>query len=177
MTLYALLLMLGGVCAQDEAPRFTDVLIEKPFDAYLRAQPVLMELAGAKLIRLPDGKKLVLGVASTPLRNSSAEDRLRAELVCRTRALVNILGEKQGVVIAHSEESEKKVTVIVDRDGKKESKTTSQYLDVTRAKLEGTVRDFPIVGRWKSSDGKIFYLAIGGILDARGQRVTPPGAK
>jgi len=32
-------------------------------------------------------------------------------------------------------------------------------------------RDMPVVGRWKSKDGAIFYLAIGVLLDAKGQRV------
>jgi hypothetical protein len=177
MTVNALCLVLGALCGQSDPPRFTDVQIEKPFDTYLQAQPVLMELAGAKVIRLPDGNKLVIGVASTPIRNDSAEDRARAELVCKTRALVHILGEEQGVVIAHSEEIDKKVTVVVDRDGKRKTRTTSQYLDVTRAKLEGTVKDFPVVGSWKSGDGKVYYLAIGGILNARGERVPPKDVK
>jgi hypothetical protein len=39
--------------------------------------------------------------------------------------------------------------------------------------LEGWTRDFPVVGRWKSADGRLSYLAIGGIIDARGEPVAP----
>ncbi len=41
--------------------------------------------------------------------------------------------------------------------------------------MEGITKDMPVVGRWKSKDGKVFYLAIGTILDKSGEVVEEEG--
>jgi hypothetical protein len=173
---FVLTALLVGL-AEEERPRFRDVEIEKPFDTYLRANPLLMSVTGAKVIRLPDGKRMVVGVASTPLRDGSAKDRKRAETVCKNRALVNILAEKKGVQVAHVEQVKKTVTVVLEPGGKEKAKSVSEYLEMTRSKVEGVVRDFPVIGRWKSADGGLYYLAIGGVLDKNGRVVEWKGPK
>jgi hypothetical protein len=167
----ALLYLLTMICGQEKEPQFLDVLIEKPFDAFLQAHPLLMSDEGAKIMRRSDGTVLVIGVASTPVRDGSAQDRKRAELVCRSRALASILSEKQGVVVAHVEKAGSSQTVVIDADGKKKTKAVREYLEVTRGRLDGVVPDFDVVGRWKSGDGKLYYYAVGGIVDAKCQRV------
>src|SRR5262249_817721 len=142
-TMYVLILAALVGLADDDRPKFRDVEISKPFDVYLRANSLLMSVTGAKIIRLPDGKRMIVGVASTPIRDGSAKDLKRAETVCKNRALANILAEKKGVQVAHVEKVEKKVTVVLAPDGKEKAKTVSQYLEMTRSKVEGVVRDFP----------------------------------
>jgi hypothetical protein len=159
------------ICAQQKEPQFLDVLIEKPFDAFLQAHPLLMSDDGAKIMRRKDGTVLVIGVASTPVRDGSARDRKRAELVCRSRALASILSEKQGVVVAHMETAGSSTTVVIDADGKKKTKAVREYLETTSGRLEGVVPDFDLVGRWKSGDGKLYYYAVGGVVDAKCNRV------
>ena len=51
-----------------ETKKFSDIEIEKPFDTYLLANPLLMEVTGAKLIQLPNGNQVVIAVASTVRR-------------------------------------------------------------------------------------------------------------
>jgi hypothetical protein len=167
-----LILTAALLCGQDQDPRFKDVEIEKPFDSYLLAHPLLMDVAGAKIVKLSDGKILVVGVAYTPIRDNSPADRRRRDTVCKNRALANILGEKKNVLIAHVEKVEKKDVVVIDKQGKASDQRVSEYFEMTQSKLEGVVRDFPVVGRWKSGDGKLYYLAIGAVLDAKGERVT-----
>jgi len=159
------------ICAQQKEPQFLDVLIEKPFDTFLQAHPLLMSDEGAKIVRRPDGTVLVIGVASTPVRDGSAKDRKRAELVCRTRALASILSEKQGVLVAHVEKAGSSQTVVIDADGKRKTKAVREYLDVTSSHLDGIVPDFDVIGRWKSADRKLYYYAVGGILDAKCNRI------
>jgi hypothetical protein len=175
MPVFILVALVGF--ADEDQPKFRDVEINKPFDVYLRANSLLMSVTGAKIIQLPDGKRMIVGVASTPIRDGSARDRKRAETVCKNRALANILAEKKGVQVAHVEQVKKKVTVVLAPDGKEKAKTVSQYLEMTRSKVEGVVRDFPVVGRWKSADGGLYYLAIGGVLDAKGRLVQWKGSK
>jgi hypothetical protein len=175
--MHALILLALTAVADDDSPKFRDVEIDKAFDVYLRANPLLMSVTGAKILRLPDGKRMVLGVASTPIRDGSAKDRKRADTVCKNRALANIVAEKKGVQIAHVEQVDKKVTVTLAPNGKEKAKTVSEYLEMTRSRVEGVVRDFPVVGRWKSADGGLYYLAIGGVLDAKGRVVEWKGPK
>jgi hypothetical protein len=54
--------------------QFSEVNIVKPFDVYLLSNPLLMEVAGAKIIRLANGNQVILGVASTVLEDRSSTD-------------------------------------------------------------------------------------------------------
>ena len=149
------------------ADKFSDVQIAKPFEHYLLASPLLMESAGAKVIKLPQSRSLVVAVASTVLKDDSAKERLRAEKVCRVKALAALVQEKKGVQVFHTEESTDR-TVIVNVDGKEHGKSVSEFLEVTKTKVQGIAKDMPVVGRWKSKDGEVFYLAIGGVVDKKG---------
>jgi hypothetical protein len=170
-----LLLSLGA--GAGEVPgldKFSAIEIEKPFDTYLRANPLLMEVSGAKVIRLKNGNRVVLAVASTVLKNDSAAERLRAEKVCRVKALASVVAEKQGVQVAHLEQVKDR-TVIVIENGKETAKSVEEVLQVTRTKVEGITRDMPVVGRWKSKDGTVFYLALGVVCDKKGEPVPRAG--
>ena len=161
-------LMLGA--EPSTADSFSDVRIEKPFDRYLLANRLLMESAGAKVIKLPEERSLVVAVASTVLKDNSTRERLRAEKVCRVKAFAALVQEQKGVQVFHTEESTDK-TVIVNVDGKEHGRTVSKYLEITKSRVEGIAKDMPVVGRWKSKDGDVFYLAIGGIINKDGNLV------
>src|SRR5213080_4180865 len=93
------LVLLGALiaAAADGAAPFRAVEIDPRFEGYLRANPLLMEVPGAKVIRLDNGNQMVLAVASTVMKGDSAEERLRAEKVCKIKALASVVAEKEGV--------------------------------------------------------------------------------
>ena len=169
----AILSLLLAFClvGDGKESHFSEVELEEPFSAYLKANPLLMELTGAKVILLKDGRRMVLGVASTAIKDGTAKDRLRVEKVCRTKALAAVVAEKKGVQVAREERLEERTVVVVE-DRKESAKTVSDLLEVTRTRVEGIARDMPVVGRWKSSDGEVFYLAIGVILDLKGEPIS-----
>lgn len=167
---FFLLSALATVAADPVATRFTDIDIEAPFKGYLLANPLLMEVTGAKVIRLPGGRQVILGVASTVLKDQSARERLRAEKVCRVKALASVLAEKKGVQVAHVEQVREK-TVITLEDGKEKGKSVEEVLQITRMKVEGIVKDMPVVGRWMSQERDVYYLAIGVVCDKRGEPI------
>lgn len=164
-----------GVCCllatigADPQPRsiFRDVEIEAEFEPYLTSHRLLMEVAGSKVIRLADGSHVVIAVGSTVLKDPSAKERLRAEKVCRVKALASLVAQKQGIQIAHTEEV-KEETVIVLENAKERATSVMEVLEITKSKVEGITRDMPVIGRWRSKDGETFYLAIGAILDKEG---------
>ena len=166
--LFVPILILGA--EPSAAETFSDVRIDKPFDSYLLANPLLMESTGAKVIKLSKKRSLVMAVASTVLKDNSPREKLRAEKVCRVKALAALVQEQKGVQVFHTEESMDR-TVIVNVDGKEHGKSVSDFLEVTKTKVQGIAKDMPVVGRWKSKEGDVFYLAIGGIVDKNGDVV------
>jgi len=161
------LVLAGTPVAAQEPGRFREVEIDKAFAPYLLSSPLLMEIAGAKVIRLRSGNQLVIGVGATPIGDGSAKDRLRAELVCRSKALASIVAEKEGVTVAHVERLREK-TVVVIQDGKEKARSVSDLLQVTQSQASGIARGMAVVGRWKSADGQIFYLALAVLCDKSG---------
>ena len=124
-----------------------------------------MEVTGAKIIRLPNSKKVVvIAVASTALNDNSAKERLRAQKVCKVKALASVVAEKQGVQVARVERLEDRTVVKLDKTGPKET-SVSDLLQITRTRVKGITKDMPVVGTWKSKDGDVFYLAIGAMVD------------
>ena len=156
-------------------PRVTSIQADPPFDKYLLANPILLEVPGFKLIRLKGGGKVILSVASTEMKDDSASERVRAERVCRLKATVGSLKEKQGILIAHAETlDDGKVTVAISTENASSSDGLETLKQMTSAKVEGIVKEMPPVGRWRSPDGKIFFLATGVILDANGDPLAMP---
>ena len=150
---------------------FRDISVEPPFDAVLFGNVLLMETTGAKVIRLPDGRRMIVAVGSTVVKDDSAKERLRAEVVCRTKALASVVAEKNGVQVVRVERIEE-TTVVKIEDGKETATSVSDFLQLTRAKVEGVAKGMPLVGRWNSKDGTVCYFAFGAILDAN-ERSTP----
>ena len=163
-------------CAATEPPGFTDVQIEKPFAKFLKADPLLMEVTGAKVIRHKDGRTILLAVASTVLKDDSAAERLRAEKVCRIKALAAMVAEQKGVWVCHTELLNDVTTIVIDSKGE-EATSVSELLKTTKTKVEGITKDMPVVGRWKSKKGDVFYLAIGSILKENGEVEQPDNLK
>jgi hypothetical protein len=112
----------------------------------------------------------VLAVASTVLKDNSPDERLRADKVCKAKAFAYLVQEQKGVQVFHVEESKDK-TVVVNVNGKEHGTSLSESLEVTKTKVEGIAKDMPVVGRWKSKEGDVFYLAIGGIINKKGEIV------
>lgn len=153
-----------GVKIVDKPSPFAKVKIDPEFAEYLLADPLLMEVEGAKVLRLQDGRLLVLGVASAALGDGTAADRRRAETVCRNRALAHIVAEKTGVQVARVETLDRKTVVVVDPQGGERAESVADYLEKTQSLVRGTSRDFPVVGRWTSADGTLYSVAVGGFV-------------
>ena len=154
--------------ARDRLAKFRNIEIEADFESYLTSNRLLMEVTGAKVIRRKDGTSVVIAVGSTVLNDDSAKERLRAEKVCRVKALASVVAEKQGIQVAHTEELKEETVTILD-ETKERASSVMELLQITKTKVEGMTRDMPVIGHWRSADGETFYLAIGAIIDRNGK--------
>ncbi len=156
------------VVADDE--KFTDVQIDKQFRETLTSNPLLMETPGAKIIKIKETNFLLLGIASTVLKDESPTERLRAEQVCKIKALREVVASTHGVQISSLQKSEDRNVVVIDKEGAKTS-TVSEFLQITTERVKGIAKDMAVIGRWKSKDGSVFFLAVGKLVDRQGKRV------
>jgi hypothetical protein len=163
----------AGVTVVERPAGFANLQLDPEFADTLTADPLLMEVEGAKVIRLDAGldamsdetrRLLVLGVASSVLEDGSAADRKRAETIARNRAYAHIVAEKKGLTVARSETIAKKKTVTIEEDGRETGASVAEYLETTQAGVRGMTKGFPIIGRWTSADGTLLYVAVGGVI-------------
>jgi len=172
--MYAVVIVTSLLMASDAglSQRFSEVEIDDVFRPYLVSNRLLMDVAGAKIIRLRDGRSVVISVASTVLKDKSAKDRLRAERVCRTKALANIVAEQNDVQVSRMEILGEESRIVNDANGESGA-SVSEMLQVTKSKVSGIAKDMPVIGRWKSKEGDVLYLAIGAIVNKDGEVVVP----
>lgn len=140
-----------------------------PFDMYLKADPILLQYGGARVIVLPESNKvMIVSVAFTAVKDNSGADRLRMEKVCHQKALAGLLTEKQGLKVKYALETRDSTTSVFD-DGREQTASLETMLETTSAQAEGFVRDLPVVGSWCSDDGQLFFMAIGGVSQRIGK--------
>ena len=161
--LFLLLLLLPLWIVAEESPLFTDIIISKDYEQYLLADKLLMTVCGAKIFKV-NGKIMVVSVASTAIKDSSAQDRLRQIDVCKARATAQILTARDGIQVVTFSKVEEK-TVISIENSKETGQTVIEMLNITKTTAEGYVRYFSVIGTWKSDNKDTFYLAIGGVIE------------
>ena len=172
------LLVLGSVSARisygDDkntySAKFSRVEIEPKFREILTANPLLMEVTGAKIIKLPEGQTMIVAVASTVLKDNSATQLLKAEKTCKTKALASVVSETEGVQVAHQELLDEKVIIVFDGENER-SEELSKYVRTTRIVAKGHAKGMIVVGKWYSKDEEVLYLAMATILDKNGETV------
>ncbi len=148
---------------QLKTPAFKDVQIDKPFETFLRANLLLMDLGGGAVVEDGPGEMYLIGVAKTLLKDGSPADVLRAERVSTLKARTAAVGERDGARITYLKRVEDRVVIVKDTEGEK-SNSVSERVKLISESIEGIAKDLPIVGRWNSSDGKALYIAVGGRL-------------
>lgn len=156
--------------APAEAPRFRDERIDPAYAPYLRAAPLVMELGGAAVADAGNGERVVLGVAKTVLGTGDAEDLVRAERVCLLKAKAAVVADREGTTVTYLKTVADKVVVVSDAAGERVA-SSSGRVTLTREQAAGVAKGLSVVGRWRSADGRAFYLAVGGRFDAAGRPV------
>jgi len=149
---------------QVKQPPFINVHINPPFKKVLLNDPLLMQISGAKIIRLKSGKTMIVGVASTNIANKSVDQRVAADRILRVKAdreIIQLTGEVQIAV----EEIIDDKTVIVIKDGKETAQLVERYREIIKATITQKTKSLPFVGRWYSADGDRLFYAVGAIID------------
>jgi hypothetical protein len=159
--------ILASASTVSAADRFVDVEIETPFAEALTKHRLLMSAAGAKIIVLPDGRRLVIAVGQTPYNeNASAADRLAMLTVVKVNALREAAARDASIQVVNVEKSLESSRVETVDGVEARGAAISEYLSMTEASFAATVRGMRPVGQWYSRERDMLYLAMGVELPA-----------
>ena len=160
--IFGFTLMAGSVCLA-EFDSFSNVQIEDSFRPFLAANPLMMEMAGAKVVKFEDGSRLLLAVGCTDARPNSPQEQMRRRTVGRAKAQAQLTTELAGVHVSTSSKFSEQSVITVE-NGVENGISLSESLEVTESKAKAIIPGLPVIGTWMSNDGGLFYLAIGKIF-------------
>jgi hypothetical protein len=157
--IYFVWLVTCCVAPADDGPVIREALLTPGFDGILRADPTLLQSGGANLIET-DGTQYFVAVGFASVLGDSPAERLRQLQVARIRAL-KVASEFIGTTIVTSEQKFSDTTTVTNINGVKSSGTQKLLEETTVAKIKALIKAPPVVGTWKSGDGKLYFYAIG----------------
>lgn len=143
--------------------RFSNIRIQPGYLDCLLADEPVMELGGARVYALPDGRRYLISVGSTVVKPDSPKELLRRERVAMAKAKANLQklsGVKVTSIVNHSGHAR----IVEDSDGGVRHESIEELFDCTHEKVHGLVARLPRVGEWYSRDGTVYYVAIGVVL-------------
>jgi len=156
----------GDVQERPSAPAWPDTITDIKIcdgetEAILRRHPFFIETGGAKILRLENGKALIIAIGMTDAAKPPVSRRTIAENKARAALVSQVNGIK---VFTEKRLDEKTVS---NMSGKGEaafeiSESTERIRSISAGKIQG----LEVVGTWVLKDGNQFCLAIGRIIAA-----------
>jgi hypothetical protein len=159
----AMLLCTTAAVFSEQPTELRDASIEKGFEPVLMQLPIIVREGGAAVVDTAAGRYFV-AVGVTDVRGESSEDTLRHLRVGQIQAQKVTVSYIEGTKIV-SEEKLVEKTTILNKDGKKSVEVLKTLDQTTATAVKGTLKSLPGIGTWKSTDGKLFFYAIGKKLD------------
>lgn len=153
-----LLLSYLNICISflNDKTQFLEINITPPFDLIILKNSLLMEFGGVIIAERAGKTTLFIGISKTDLKKAGED----GEKVGKVKADALILGEINGVNIAYIKE----VNTTSETETSNQNtinKSVETRVKTYQEKVKGSIKGFPVVGKWKSSDGRYLYIAIG----------------
>ena len=146
-----------ALAANDEVP--LNAVIEPEFIDALRADPMLLHYGGAKVVETHN-KRYFIAVGVTSAGSDSPQEKLRQIRVGRLQAIKASAEFIQETKVKAQEKFTEESTVS-HVDEKKNGTSTKVFEESTLTQIEAVLKVPPQIGSWKSSDGGLFFYAIG----------------
>ena len=156
-TLILLILTVFTAAASNELP--VDAVVEPAFVDALQADPTLLHDGGAKVIETHN-QRYFIAVGVTSAGSDSPQEKLRQIRVGRIQAIKATAEFVQQTRIKAQEKFTEESTVS-RADGRKNGTSTKIFEESTLTQIEALLKVPPQIGSWKSSDGQLFFYAIG----------------
>lgn len=162
-----LLLLVVSVCnLHAKEATFTDVEIEESFKSLITADKMMMDFGGVRMVEKPDGTKFLYAIAYT-----KNKDRMKQRVIAKSKAYRDLVAHLNGVKIEANKKLNKVKTITTDADGGVTYTIVKSIDETIVTEVKGQIKALPVVGTWKSSDGSMYYLAVGVVLNKAGKVV------
>ena len=169
ITLYQLLFLCSLAAASPQD--FPDFKAASPEGAALLAKsPMLLESDGGSIIRMSDGRLIILGVGSVGVKKvaleESGKEKIRQRTVAENKARAKLLAQVKAVHVQSTTRSESKVKII-QQNGQEFAETSDTLDEEIIAKVSGVISELELLATWFSPERDIFYLALWKIINPR----------
>ncbi len=167
LTLIGSGLFLDQKRALSEKLAFEDVQIRPPFRNALLSDPVFMRRGGARVVVCSADERLILSVGKVLVEpgESTVELTRKGEMQARAALLEFSNGAELRRYQSHKETTER-------MPGDSGALSVSSFFGIAQSKVEGKIRQLPVVGTWRSHDSKFLYIAVGAAVDRSGRHIT-----
>jgi len=136
----------------------------------LSKNPTLLESDGGTIIRMSDGRLIILGVGSVSVKKvateESGKEKIRQRTVAENKARAKLLAQIKAVHVQSTTKSESKLKII-QQNGQEFAETTDTLDEEIIAKVSGTISELEPLATWFSPERDIFYLALWKIIKPR----------
>ena len=146
----------------------TDLVLQPDHAPLLKANPLLMEIPGAKVIKTETGFVLI-GVGSAEIKGNSSKGRIAAEKIATSKARGALIGERDGILVFQKTTVNEKTT-ITQVDNKETGKSVSNITQINRENISGAITGSEVIGRWRSDDREVVFVAVLVQIDKSGNR-------
>ena len=156
-----------GAVPKKQMPKWPDSLVDieisnGEIEAILRRHPFFIKTGGAKILRLEDGRALIVSIGMTDAAKSPIARRTIAESKARAALVSQVNGVK---VFTEKRVDEKTITKVTER-----GESAFEFCESTeriRSTSTGKIQGLDIIGTWIVKDENSFCLAVGRIIPAK----------
>lgn len=140
----------------------SDVMISNgEIEAILRRHPFFIETGGAKILRLADGKVLVVSIGMT----DAAKSPMSRRTISESKARAALISYVNGVTVFTETQINDRAVTKVSEKGEAAFEIT-ESTERIRENAAGKLRGLDVIGTWILKDGNQFCLAIGCLIPA-----------
>lgn len=141
-----------------KAKPFSEVEIEAPFQNLLLLNPEFMHYGGARLFAGDNGSQALIGIGKVLPEDNSPKTMPQMRRIGEIHARAAILELGGEIEITTSRGLDER-SLQGRGNGKKVS--LSSFFQVTETRVEGLIKQLPVIGTWWSSNQSAFYVAVG----------------
>lgn len=132
------------------------------YQEIISLNPILLRDGGAGVIE-KDGKCYFIAVGVTAVKGNEPAERVRQLRVAKINALRAVAEYIEPTKIETETKLTEKTTIETTEKGKK-GHSFKELDETTRTSVQATLQAPEQVGTWKSTDGSLFFIAVGRML-------------
>ena len=144
--------------------------METPFHSLLLDYPDFMQEGGARLLETDDGKLALIGIGKVFPEERLPQNMTRLRRIGEIRARTTIL-ELGGDIEISTSRGLKEESLQARQS--REKVFLSSFFQVTETRVEGVIRQLPVIGTWFFPNQNIFCVAVGKMIDIPDSHLAP----